>query len=198
MQLRLAPSRSFGGSSCRESPTLTHRRPFDLIPGGGSTDLKGQVTKLQQAASIEVGRCLARYLLLTALGCAYLGHCSVSSVRDTFLPFNTVGSHADTCVHTQVAKITKQLQDADLFSMKLLIVQANEKLDAMLLKQKEANNRICCYNPSPNPSPNPNPSPSRYPSPIPNPSPNPNPSHNPRRARRLARVERTRRARRPR
>ena len=41
-------------------------------------------------------------------------------------------------MRTQVAKITKQLHEADLFSMKLLIVQANEKLDAMLLSQKEA------------------------------------------------------------
>ena len=39
-----------------------------------------------------------------------------------------------------MAKITKQLEEADLFSMKLLIVQANEKLDAMLLSQKEASN----------------------------------------------------------
>ena len=41
-----------------------------------------------------------------------------------------------------MAKITKQLNEADLFSMKLLIVQANEKLDAMLLSQKEASNLL--------------------------------------------------------
>jgi len=37
-----------------------------------------------------------------------------------------------------VANITKQLVDADLFSMKLLILKANEKLDTMLLGQKDA------------------------------------------------------------
>ncbi len=41
-------------------------------------------------------------------------------------------------LRAQVANITKQLEDADLFSMKLLILQANEKLDSMLLGQKEA------------------------------------------------------------
>ena len=45
-------------------------------------------------------------------------------------------------LRAQVANITKQLEDADLFSMKLLILQANEKLDSMLLGQKEATKRL--------------------------------------------------------
>ena len=58
------------------------------------------------------------------------------------VPFLLWVSPMHTYVRTQVAKITKQLEEADLFSMKLMIVQANEKLDAMLLSQKEASKTL--------------------------------------------------------